>query len=103
MMELSVRESKTHEPPAWRLTLLQALPKGKVFDTIVQKATELGTWRIVPLLSERTVSRPDLAQVPSKLEHWRRTAIESIKQCGSPWLPPPRDRESGPPRADRHR
>src|SRR5262245_58740383 len=36
-------------PPPCRVTLLQALPKGKLMEAIIQKATELGTFRIVPL------------------------------------------------------
>ena len=42
-------------PLPYQLTLLQAIPKGKTMETIIQKATELGVSRIVPLLSERTV------------------------------------------------
>ncbi|HLH55105.1 MAG TPA: RsmE family RNA methyltransferase, partial [Verrucomicrobiae bacterium] len=60
---------------------------GKLFDSIIQKATELGVWRIVPLLTERTVSKIESGEKEQKLEKWNQVAIESIKQCGSPWLP----------------
>ena len=70
-----------------QLTLLQAIPKGKTMDTIVQKATELGAARIVPLLSERTTVELDKADATSKAAKWLATAVEAIKQCGSPWLP----------------
>jgi 16S rRNA (uracil1498-N3)-methyltransferase len=73
-------------PPA-ALTLAQAIPKGPAFDTIVQKATELGAARIVPVLSERVVVQVRPADGPAKVEKWRQIAIESVKQCGSPWLP----------------
>jgi len=86
-VDLGVTQREFVAPLPYRVTLVQALPKGKTFDTIVQKATELGAWRVVPLVSERVVSRPDDAQAPAKVEHWQRIAIESIKQCGSPWLP----------------
>jgi 16S rRNA (uracil1498-N3)-methyltransferase len=66
----------------WQITLLQALPKGKLIESIIQKATELGVWRIVPLQSERVVTRGN-----EKLEKWQSVAIEAIKQCGSAWLP----------------
>jgi 16S rRNA (uracil1498-N3)-methyltransferase len=69
------------------VTLIQAVPKGKTFDTIVQKATELGVGRIIPLLSQRVVSQIDEERGHTKLDHWRAIAIESIKQCGAPWLP----------------
>ena len=67
--------------------LLQALPKGKLLEAIIQKATELGVFRIVPLLSERVVAKLDSREAQHKAEKWRAVAIESIKQCGSGWLP----------------
>lgn len=79
---------KTHtSEPATRITLVQALPKGKLFDSIIQKATELGVTRVVPLLSERVVTLIDDDNEASKLEHWRTVAVEAIKQSGQVWLP----------------
>jgi len=56
-------------------------------DGIIQKATELGVHRVVPLVSERVVSQVNEARAEHKLEHWRTVAIEACKQCGSAWLP----------------
>ena len=56
-------------------------------ETIVQKATELGAHRIVPILSERVVAHLDNDTSETKAEKWELTAIEAIKQSGSPWLP----------------
>jgi len=85
---LRVIGNKFHPPLPARITLVQAVPKGKTFDVIVQKATELGAHRIVPLLTERVVLRlEDARDAAHKVEKWRQVAIESIKQCGSPWLP----------------
>ena len=50
--------------PSLRVTLYQALPKQDKFDTVVQKAVELGVYRIVPMLSARCVSRPDERRLP---------------------------------------
>ena len=86
-VELGVLEHRSIPPLPYRLTLFQAMPKGKTFDTIVQKATELGAWRVVPLLTERVVTRLEGVSAGPKVEHWQRTAIEAIKQCGSAWLP----------------
>ena len=69
-----------------QITLLQAVPKAKAMDYIVQKATELGAARVVPILSERTVVHLDGEDANDKAEKWQQIAIESIKQCGSPWL-----------------
>ena len=86
-VELGVLESRRHERPAHRLTLVQAIVKGKAMELILQKATELGATRIVPLIVDRSVARPDPAELQAKLAKWRTIAVESIKQCGAFWLP----------------
>ncbi len=75
------------EPLPFKITLLQAVPKGKIIESIIQKATELGVARIVPILSERVTTQLDEESASDKLEKWRMTTIEAIKQCGQPWLP----------------
>lgn len=70
-----------------RVTLAQAVPKGKTMDLIVQKAVELGAVRIVPLLSARTVVQLDRKEVARKHAKWQGVAIEACKQCGQNWLP----------------
>jgi 16S rRNA (uracil1498-N3)-methyltransferase len=84
---LSIREKKTHPLPPFRVTLAQALPKGKIIESIIQKATELGVFAIVPLLTERVASRLNEQEAAHKAEQWRQVAVEAIKQCGQPWLP----------------
>jgi 16S rRNA (uracil1498-N3)-methyltransferase len=74
-------------PPAARVTLAQAIPKGKNMDLVIQKAAELGAAEIVPLISERTVVRLDTAEAADKQEKWQRIAIEACKQCGQNHLP----------------
>jgi 16S rRNA (uracil1498-N3)-methyltransferase len=86
-VRLGVLEKKVYPARAFRITLLQALPKGKIIEAIIQKATELGVFRIVPLLSERVVSHLNDDEADRKTEKWKQVAIEAIKQCGSPWLP----------------
>jgi 16S rRNA (uracil1498-N3)-methyltransferase len=86
-IELSVRSRESLPQPAFQLTLFQAIVKGKTMEGIVEKATELGVSRIVPLITHRVVSQLDAERSDSKQAKWQLTAIESIKQCGSPWLP----------------
>jgi 16S rRNA (uracil1498-N3)-methyltransferase len=73
--------SETVESPL-ELTLAQALAKGEKFDFIVQKATELGVSRIVPLMTRYADVRLDERQRISRAERWRRISLESMKQCG---------------------
>lgn len=86
-VRLRVVRRTAHPRLPYRLTLLQAVPKNKAMDWIVQKATELGAHRIVPLLSERTVAHWEGAAAAHKLTKWRAICIEAAKQCGTPWLP----------------
>src|ERR1700742_2086340 len=59
----------------------------------LQKATELGVARIVPVLSKRSVVRLDETQASSKQTHWQAVAVSACEQCGRNRLPriePPR-------------
>ena len=69
---------------AVQLSLAPALLKGQRFDFVVEKATEIGVSRIVPLLSERGVVKPGSG---NKLERWQRLAGAAAKQCGRSHLP----------------
>jgi 16S rRNA (uracil1498-N3)-methyltransferase len=75
--------------PPWphEITLLQAIPKGRIIEDIIEKATELGVRRVVPLLSERVVMRLDAEETRARTARWQQTAIEAVKQCGNAWLP----------------
>ena len=59
------------------LTLATAVPKGERFDWLVEKATELGVARLIPLVTERSVVDPRSA----KLDRLRRVIVEAAKQC----------------------
>ena len=61
------------------LTLCCCLLKGGNFEFVIQKAVELGTRRIFPVISERTISHPDNGE--AKRDRWQRIAREAGKQC----------------------
>lgn len=63
---------------ACSLTVAQGLLKGDRFDWFVEKATEIGADRIIPLTCERTVLNPS----QQKVKRWRRIALSAMKQCG---------------------
>ena len=73
--------------PALSVTLYQGLPKADKMDLIVQKATELGACRIVPVIMDRCVVRLDPKDSSRKLERWRKIAREAGKQCGRCVIP----------------
>jgi 16S rRNA (uracil1498-N3)-methyltransferase len=69
------------------LTLAQGISRGERMDWVIQKATELGTSRIVPLFSKRSMVRLDEKQANRKLQHWRAIAIAACEQCGRNKIP----------------
>jgi 16S rRNA (uracil1498-N3)-methyltransferase len=65
------------------LTLAVALLKGEKFDLVVQKMTELGVVRVIPVITARAdvkIRNDDDAE--RKLIRWRRITLEASKQCG---------------------
>lgn len=65
------------------LTLAVALLKGEKFDLVIQKATELGVRRIMPVITSRAdvrIKSGDDAE--RKVMRWGRIALEATKQCG---------------------
>ena len=82
-VDLVIRESSFRaRPETGSLTLATAVPKGDRFDWLVEKATELGVARLVPIVTERSVVDPRSA----KIDRLRRTIIEASKQSKRDWL-----------------
>jgi 16S rRNA (uracil1498-N3)-methyltransferase len=69
------------------MTLVQCIARADRMDVIVQKATELGVARIVPVQSRRGVVRLEAAQAQSKAAHWRAITVSACEQCGRNRLP----------------
>jgi 16S rRNA (uracil1498-N3)-methyltransferase len=80
---LALGEPRRRAPAAAPITLLQAVPRGERMDLLVQKTTELGVARIVPLVSERSVVRPTAARA----RRWQTIAQEAARQSGRADLP----------------
>ena len=71
------------KPPGPGLTLALAVLHGQAMDWAVQKAVEVGVWRLVPLLAEHSQLR--LRAARGRVHHWRRVARAALKQCHRPW------------------
>jgi 16S rRNA (uracil1498-N3)-methyltransferase len=69
------------------VTLAQGVSRGERMDWVIQKATELGVRRIVPLITQRSVVRLDARQAQKKSQHWRGISIAACEQCGRTRLP----------------
>jgi 16S rRNA (uracil1498-N3)-methyltransferase len=69
------------------ITLAQAILKGDRMGWLIQKVTELGVARIVPLETARVVARPGAGRGPDRQQRWQRVAREAVKQCGRTLVP----------------
>lgn len=77
--ELTIRDIRpANAEPAIAVVLAAAVPKGDRFGWLIEKATELGVQRFVPLITERSIVLPG----DGKLDKMRRTIVEASKQCG---------------------
>lgn len=84
----SVRYSApSQSEPDVFLTLFQAVPKGDKMEMIIQKAVELGASRIVPVLTDRCVSRPDEKSFAKKLLRYQKISESASKQSGRGIIP----------------
>jgi 16S rRNA (uracil1498-N3)-methyltransferase len=85
-VQFRILEQIAVEEPPLRLTLLASLVKFERFEWLVEKATELGTERIVPVAAARSEKGLDQA-AGKRLERWRRIALESSQQSRRARLP----------------
>ena len=69
------------------LTLFACVTKGSRWDWTIEKATELGVSRIVPVISDRTIVRIAKAERAAKRERWMRIAEDAARQPDAKWLP----------------
>lgn len=70
------------------LTLAVALLKGEKFDLVVQKSTELGVTRIVPVVTKLADIRlRDESDAAKRVSRWQRIALEAAKQSGRAVVP----------------
>ncbi|MBM7132146.1 16S rRNA (uracil(1498)-N(3))-methyltransferase [Dyella mobilis] len=86
VVRIDDRERIDNESPL-PLTLAQGVARGEKMDLIVQKATELGVARIVPLFTERSEVKLDASRAEKRLQHWRAVAASACEQSGRVCIP----------------
>lgn len=67
-------EIKTELP--FTLSLITALPKGSGYEQVIRCCTELGVNNFIPVISDRTLVKPN----PNKVQRWRKIATEAAEQ-----------------------
>ena len=73
--------------PPWTLALFACVTKGSRWDWTIEKATELGATRIVPVVSARTIVRINAGERAAKRERWTRIAEDAARQSDAKWIP----------------
>jgi 16S rRNA (uracil1498-N3)-methyltransferase len=86
ILRIDSREPIANESPL-DLTLAQGIARGEKMDLIVQKATELGVSRIVPIFTERSEVKLDVSRAEKRLMHWRSVAASACEQSGRVRVP----------------
>jgi 16S rRNA (uracil1498-N3)-methyltransferase len=69
------------------ITLAQCLSSSDRMDITLQKSTELGVSRIVPIASERSVVRLSSERADRRVAHWRNVLVAACEQCGRNRVP----------------
>ena len=69
------------------ITLAQCLSSSDRMDITLQKSTELGVSRIVPIASERSVVRLSNERAERRVAHWRNVLVAACEQCGRNRVP----------------
>jgi 16S rRNA (uracil1498-N3)-methyltransferase len=75
---------KIKKPDSPEIVIAVSFPKGERFDWLIEKCTELGADRIIPVIFERTIKQP---KNPKAAQRWRNIAIATAKQCRRIFLP----------------
>lgn len=85
---MPTRKISDGDEKAGDVILAAGLLKSDKFDWVVQKATELGVSRIIPVQMENCVVKLNETRRKSRQERWQRLALEAAKQCGRSDVPP---------------
>lgn len=73
--------------PSIKVSLYQGVPKGDKMEDIIQKCVELGIYSITPVLTKRSISRPDEKQAAKKQIRYGKIALEAAQQSGRGIVP----------------
>ena len=86
LLELEERATPDRESPI-NLTLIQSISRSQRMDLVMQKSTELGVTRIVPVFSTNTIVKMKEDKIEKKMNHWRNILISASEQSGRTKIP----------------
>jgi 16S rRNA (uracil1498-N3)-methyltransferase len=82
-----VREQAATQEPEVALTLYQSLIRPNRFDLVLEKGTEIGVARFVPVVAARSQVQGNGEPSGARSERWERIVVEAAEQCGRGRVP----------------
>jgi len=84
---LDIKKSQYLPEDKIKITLAAAIPKHSKFGDIVDRATQLGVNRIIPVITQRTIVKIPKAKAKAKQTRWQKIAQEAAAQCSRVYAP----------------
>ncbi len=70
-----------------KITIAQGIPKNPKMEIVIQKSTELGAEKIIPVMTERSVVKISAEKESGRIDRWRKIAKEAAEQSGRTMIP----------------
>lgn len=70
-----------------KITVAQGIPKNPKMEIVIQKSTELGAEKIIPVMTERSVVKISAEKESGRIDRWRKIAKEAAEQSGRTMIP----------------
>ena len=70
-----------------KIYLFQGVPKSDKMEFIIQKAVDLGVYKVIPMMTKRTVVKLDEKKAMKKAERWNSISESAAKQSGRSFIP----------------
>lgn len=85
-LNIESEQPASGEPPV-EVILVQGLPKGNKMESVIQKGTEVGVKKFIPVAAKRSVVQFTGPKAQRRCQRWQRVAREAAKQCGRGLVP----------------
>lgn len=86
-----MKQKENDTEPSVKITLYQAMPKSDKLEEIVKKSVEIGVYEIVPIITNRCISRPRGKALEKKTARLKRISLSAAKQSGRGIIPDVRE------------
>lgn len=82
-----IKEKHLASEPRVKITIAQGIPKNPKMEIVIQKSTELGAEKIIPVMTERSIVKIPAEKESGRIDRWRKIAKEAAEQSGRTMIP----------------